>query len=61
VDGHDVRKVKLESMRRHIGMVAQETILFSVTLKRNSAMAARKRPTEEVISAAKSADMHDSS
>jgi ABC-type multidrug transport system fused ATPase/permease subunit len=35
VDGHDVRRVRLETMRRHIGLVSQETILFSVSLREN--------------------------
>jgi len=58
VDGHDVRTVRLESMRRHIGMVAQETILFSVTLKENIRYGKKDATDEQVIAAAKSADMH---
>ena len=59
VDGHDVRKVRLETMRRHIGMVAQETILFSVSLKENIRYGKRDATDAQVIAAAKSADLHD--
>lgn len=59
VDGHDVRNVRLETMRRHIGMVAQETILFSVSLKENIRYGKKESTDEQVIAAAKSADMHE--
>lgn len=59
VDGHDVRSVRLESMRRHIGMVSQETILFSVTLKENIRYGRKDATDEQVIAAAKSADLHE--
>jgi ABC-type multidrug transport system fused ATPase/permease subunit len=59
VDGHDVRKVRLETMRRHIGMVTQETILFSVSLKENIRYGRKAAADAEVIAAAKSADLHD--
>jgi ABC-type multidrug transport system fused ATPase/permease subunit len=59
VDGHDVRRVRLESMRRHIGMVSQETILFSVSLKENIRYGKKDATDAQVIAAAKSADLHD--
>jgi subfamily B ATP-binding cassette protein MsbA len=59
VDGHDVRKVRLETMRRHIGMVTQETILFSVTLKENIRYGKKDATDAQVIAAAKAAEMHD--
>jgi ABC-type multidrug transport system fused ATPase/permease subunit len=59
VDGHDVRKIRLETMRRHIGMVTQETILFSVSLKENIKYAKRDASDAQVIAAAKAADLHD--
>lgn len=59
VDGHDIRKVRLESMRRHIGMVAQETILFSVTLKENIRYGRKDATDDDVVAAAKAADMHE--
>ncbi len=59
VDGHDVRKVRLETMRRHIGMVAQETILFSVSLKENIRYGKKDATDAQVVAAAKSADLHE--
>ena len=59
VDGYDVRKVRLETMRRHIGMVAQETILFSVSLKENIRYGKRDATDAQVIAAAQSADLHE--
>lgn len=58
VDGHDVRNVRLETMRRHIGMVSQETILFSVTLKENIRYGKKDASEEQVIAAARAADLH---
>lgn len=59
VDGHDVRTVRLEAMRRHIGMVAQETILFSVTLRENIRYGKKEATDAQVIAAATAADLHD--
>src|SRR5205823_3338914 len=55
----DVRRVRLETMRRHIGMVAQETILFSVTLRENIRYGKKEADEEQVIAAAKAADLHE--
>jgi ABC-type multidrug transport system fused ATPase/permease subunit len=57
VDGNDIRKVRLESMRRHIGMVAQETILFSVSLKENIRYGRKDASDRDVEAAAKAADL----
>ncbi len=59
VDGHDVRSVRLEAMRRHIAMVAQETILFSVTLKENIRYGKKDATDDQVIAAARAADMDE--
>ena len=59
VDGHDVRKVRLETMRRHIGLVSQETILFSVSLRENIRYGRKEASEDEVIAAAKAADLHE--
>jgi subfamily B ATP-binding cassette protein MsbA len=59
IDGHDVRQVRLETMRRHIGMVTQETILFSVTLRENIGYGKRHSQNKQIIEAAKAADMHE--
>ena len=59
VDGHDVRQVRLETVRRHIGYVSQDTILFSVSLKENIRYGRKEATDAEVIAAAKAADLHD--
>ena len=59
VDGHDVRDVTLESLRRNIGMVLQETFLFSTSLKENIAYGKPGATMDEVIAAARAAQIHD--
>lgn len=59
VDGYDVRKVRLETMRRHIGTVAQETILFSVSLRENIKYGKKDATDAQVVAAAQAADLHD--
>ncbi len=59
IDGHDVRDLTLESLRKQIGIVFQETTLFSGSLRDNIAYAAPDAPLERVIEAAKTAQMHD--
>ncbi|MCS6870226.1 MAG: ABC transporter ATP-binding protein/permease [Anaerolineae bacterium] len=59
VDGMDVRKVTLESLRSQIGIVLQETTLFSGTIRENIAFGRPEASLEEVIAAAKAASAHD--
>nr|WP_290224770.1 ABC transporter ATP-binding protein [Trichocoleus desertorum] len=59
IDGRDVRDFTLESLRSHIGIVFQETTLFSGTLYKNIAYAKPDTTLEEVIEVAKTAQMHD--
>lgn len=59
IDGHDVRDLTLESLRSQIGIVFQETTLFSGTLRDNIAYAAPNALMEAVIAAAKTAQIHD--
>jgi ATP-binding cassette subfamily B protein len=59
IDGRDVRDFTLESLRSHVGIVFQETTLFSGTIRDNIAYAAPDAPLEKVISAAKTAQIHD--
>ncbi|MEP7200534.1 MAG: ABC transporter ATP-binding protein, partial [Chloroflexota bacterium] len=59
MDGHDIRAVTLASLRRQIGMVLQETFLFSTTVHQNIAYSNRNAPIEDVIAAAKAARAHD--
>ena len=59
IDGHDVRDVTIESMRKHIGIVLQETTLFSGTIRDNIAFGRPDASDEDVIAAAQSAAAHD--
>ena len=59
IDGHDVRDVKLDSLRSQIGIVLQETNLFSGTIRDNIAFGRTDATDEEVISAAQAAAAHD--
>jgi ATP-binding cassette subfamily B protein len=59
IDGRDVRDFTLESLRSHIGIVFQETTLFSGTIRDNIAYAAPDAAIEKVIEVAKTAQIHD--
>ncbi len=59
VDGHDVRDVTLNSLRSHIGIVLQETTLFSGTIRDNIAFGRPDASLDEVIAAAKAAAAHE--
>lgn len=59
IDGRDVRDLTLSSLRSHIGIVFQETTLFSGTIRDNIAYAKPNATLEEVIEVAKTAQMHD--
>jgi ATP-binding cassette subfamily B protein len=59
IDGHDVREVTLDSLRKQIGIVLQETTLFSGTIHENIAYGRPDATLEEVTAAAKAAQAHD--
>jgi len=59
IDGKDLRDVKLQSMRSQIGIVLQETNLFSGSIRDNIAFGRPDASLEEVIDAAKAASAHD--
>jgi ATP-binding cassette subfamily B protein len=59
VDGHDVRDVTIESLRQKIGIVLQETTLFSGTIRENIAYGRPDATDEEIIEAANAAAAHD--
>ncbi|MDD5382300.1 MAG: ABC transporter ATP-binding protein [Candidatus Margulisbacteria bacterium] len=58
VDGHDIKKVKLESLRRQIAVVPQEITLFRGTVKDNIAYGRPEARDEEIVAAAKLANAH---
>lgn len=59
IDGHDIRDVKLDSLRSQIGIVLQETNLFSGSIRDNIAFGRPEATIEEVEAAAKAASAHD--
>ena len=59
IDGRDIRKVTLKSLRDQIGLVTQQTILFNDTIRNNIAYGNIKCSEEEIIKAAKAANAHD--
>jgi len=59
VDGYDIRKVKLASLRKEISIVSQETILFNGSIRNNIAYGKIEASDKEVISAAKQANAHN--
>ena len=59
IDGHDIRHTTLDSLREQIGIVLQETTLFSGTIRDNIAFGRPTAAMEEVIKAAKAAAAHD--
>ena len=56
IDGHDVRDLSLNSLRRLMGVVTQETILFNDTVRANIAYGQKDVNDEQVIPAAKAAN-----
>ncbi len=59
IDGVDIRDVTVESLRKQIAIVTQETILFNDTVRNNIAYGSLERSEEEVVNAAKAANAHD--
>lgn len=59
VDEHDVRDVTLDSLRSQIGIVLQETTLFSGSIRDNVAYGRPDATDEEVVAAAKAAQAHE--
>ena len=59
VDGHDLRRITQESLRRQIGMVTQETAMFNRSARDNIAYGKPDATEEEIIAAAKAAEAHD--
>jgi ATP-binding cassette, subfamily B, bacterial MsbA len=59
IDGIDIRKIKLNSLRALMGVVTQETILFNDSIKNNIAYGLETIPEEEIINAAKAANAHN--
>ena len=59
MDGYDIAKVELYSLRRQIGVVPQDTLLFEGTVQENIALTSPDANSEEIIAAAKVAAAHE--
>ncbi|MBS1814987.1 MAG: ABC transporter ATP-binding protein [Acidobacteria bacterium] len=59
IDGHDLRDLTIDSLRKQMGKVTQETVLFNDTVRNNIAYGRPDVPIERVITAAKMALAHD--
>ncbi|EMD88467.1 hypothetical protein COCC4DRAFT_205262 [Bipolaris maydis ATCC 48331] len=59
VDGHDVEDLTIDSVRSHIGVVPQDTVLFNETLMYNLKYANPEATDEDVYEACKAASIHD--
>ncbi|MBI4150152.1 ABC transporter ATP-binding protein [Candidatus Woesearchaeota archaeon] len=59
LDGLDLRDIQLFSLRKNIGIVSQEAILFNTTIKENIRFGNMVATDEDIIQAAKLANMHD--
>ncbi|RDW11774.1 ABC transporter ATP-binding protein [Paracoccus thiocyanatus] len=59
VDGHDLRAVTQESLRRNIAMVTQETAMFNRSARENILYGRPDATEEEIVAAAKAAEAHD--
>lgn len=59
VDGHDVQDLTIDSVRRHIGVVPQDTVLFNESLMYNLKYANPAATDEQVYEACRAASIHD--
>lgn len=59
IDGTDIKQLNLQSLRKHIGVVTQESILFNDTVLNNIAFGLTDVTKEQIIQAAKIANAHD--
>jgi ATP-binding cassette, subfamily B, vacuolar membrane transporter HMT1/ACLQ len=59
LDGNDIKDVTIDSLRKHIGVVPQDTILFNETLMYNLKYANQDATDEDVYAACRAASIHD--
>ncbi len=59
IDGHDIRGLTLESLRRQVGIVSQEAFLFNGTIRENILYGRLDATEAEMIEAAKAANCHE--
>ena len=59
IDGHDVKGITIDSLRRHIGVVPQDTVLFNESLMYNLRYANQDATDDEVYDACRAASIHE--
>ncbi|KAK6081654.1 ABC transporter [Seiridium cupressi] len=59
IDGQDIKDVTIDSVRRHIGVVPQDTILFNDTLMYNLRYANQNASEKEIVAACEAASIHE--
>jgi ATP-binding cassette subfamily B protein len=59
LDGHDIKDIKLSSLRRNVGIVSQDVFLFAGTIRENIRYGRVDATDEEIIEAAKRAEIHE--
>jgi ATP-binding cassette subfamily B protein len=59
IDGINIKDMTLESLRRQIGMVTQDTFLFNTTIRENLLFARQDATEQEITDACKTANIHD--
>ncbi|MDE2778442.1 MAG: ABC transporter ATP-binding protein [Chloroflexota bacterium] len=59
IDGDDIREFTLESLRRNVGIVQQDIFLFDATIRDNIAYGVSNASEEDIVNAAKVAQLHD--
>ena len=59
LDGRDIREAEITSLREHIGVVLQDTMLFAATIRENIAFGRPAASDEEVVAAAEAASAHE--
>ncbi|NNE93791.1 MAG: ABC transporter ATP-binding protein [Verrucomicrobiales bacterium] len=59
VDGHDIRKIKLQDWRKNIGIVMQDPFLFSASIAENIAYGTPGATFEDIVRAARAAEAHE--
>lgn len=59
IDGQNIKTIKQSSLRKAIGVVPQDTVLFNQTIKYNIKYGKITAEDQEIISAARSADIHE--
>jgi len=59
VDGHDVRNLTISNLRQQVGIVMQESLLYSISIGENIAFGRPEASKEEIVRAARAAQAHD--